>query len=242
MFAALLTAAVLTSQAPGVDVWELDAARTFTVSKAAPESGGVDTTVQSIPSPFSVSTARILRQDGTAIRVSDGLRDVGMSAELDAIVKAERREWLRVAVTQVLVAGGGAVVGALGVLVVTPGVFLAWNAWRMQGGQPILQPSVVLSTPGMLVGSLIAVAGAAFLIPGALVGIYASNRALRATKNAVVTGPKTLSSGVDWPVDMAAKVVRAHNERVAREMPPQQDIPEEQLPPAPQEMPTIIPA
>ncbi|MEW5855496.1 MAG: hypothetical protein AB2A00_42375 [Myxococcota bacterium] len=202
--------------------WRLDAKGAVVFSSSRPGEGGVaevSTKVLTFPNPFRPSQARILRADGTEVKVGEGLANVGWTDQLARVASSQRSAWTRAA----LVFTGLTAVGSLGFLtslaVLVPAVW--WSNQALNNFDPAaLRGSSPLTVLGMAGGPLLTALGVVVLFPACVLGAIALRGLLGALGNAWDATPNGAADDVDWPVDVAARVVEEHNRRLrGREAP-----------------------
>jgi len=207
---------LLTQLPPGVplDAWALDADRVFTFQKTTADPQGnpeTSVSVMSLPNPLTFKPARVVRRDGSLVRVEEGLGDVGRSALLPAIASSLRGSYVRVAAVQAGLAALGAVVAVLGVGVLAGAAFFANRGWRDVTYNPWPQVRDATHAWWLALPILGLAVGAVIFLPGTLLLLYTLRLSIRATRAAVNATPQNVGAGTDWPVQPAADVVQDHN-------------------------------
>lgn len=227
MFSALCLGLMVAGQPvlpPEVEaqLWKLDAARTFAVSRNGVDANGqptADVSVKSIPHPLEPTVAHVLRADGSQVSVQDGLADVEKSRAVDDAAGELRSTWLRTAGTRALATGAATGLALAGLVVAAQSL---WVVGLTFGGVPEQNTRLgAREWLGTGAAVALAVAGGALALGAGVLAFLGGREVIRAVKTGVRSTPERVARAQDWPVDLAARVVDAHNRAVLRKAFPQ---------------------
>lgn len=198
--------------------WVLDAGGAITFQKSSPGEGGeaeVSTSFIALPHPFRPNHARILRADGTVVRVGEGLEDVGRSKDLGQVASWRRKGWIKIAAWQWPVVGLTMAGGGLGASVLA---VAAWWVQKSLQGRDLLsireQPPQTAAQ--MALGPLLVMVGGSICAGALLAWVFTLRTALNSSENAWQSTAANVVQSDQWPVNLAAEVVQEHNKRVLK--------------------------
>ena len=197
-------------------LWKLDAPRLIRVQRSAVNPDGAPTMLESarsLPSPVNPSVAHVLRADGSPVALGEGLRDVARSRAVDDAAGDLRSTWLQAALGRGVLSMAAAGVGTVGVVI---GVGTALAMYATLGPAQINQAPQLSAAQWLGLGAGL-ITMAAFGGGGAVLaalGYWGGRQVILAAKTGLLSSPKRIQSGTDWPVGLAAEVVDEHNRRV----------------------------